>query len=134
MYSMVKQREEEYAAAVSEFKSQYPSKAKWLDKKMAKFIGANKFREEIRSKGVWIFCVLREFLLSVGRINNIGDDIFLLYIDEAFSLIKGDESVLRYIDTRRNNVIKNESYDSFPGLIYGRFDPDEYMKSSDMEK
>ena len=134
MYSMVKQREEEYAAAVSEFKSQYPSKAKWLDKEMTKFIGANKFREEIRSKGVWIFCVLREFLLSVGRINNIGDDIFLLYIDEAFSLIKGDKSVLRYIDTRRNNVIKNESYDSFPGLIYGRFDPDEYMKSSDKRR
>lgn len=128
MHKMREQQEKEYVKALAEFEEKYPEKKAWINKEMSSFIGANQFREEIRSKGVWIFCVLREFLLSVGRVNGIGDDVFLLYMDEMLSLIAGDDSVIKYIDSRRANVEKNKSYPTFPSLVCGRFDPDGWVQ------
>ncbi|MCQ2515238.1 MAG: PEP-utilizing enzyme [Saccharofermentans sp.] len=128
MYAMLKKQEEEYKVALHEFEELYPSKKNWIYKEINRFIGANKFREEIRGKGVWIFSVLREFLLGIGRVNNICDDVFLLYIDEALDLIKGNTEVLRYIDLRRDNYEKNKLYPAFPGLVCGRFDPDLWIE------
>lgn len=126
MYEMLKTQEEEYAKALAEFDSRYPSKKAKIRKELDKFVGANRFREDIRAKGVWLICVLREFLLACGRVNKLGDDIFLLYIDEVLKLIKGDLTVINFISSRRENYLKNMTYPSFPGLVCGRFDPDSW--------
>ena len=73
----------EVAEALAEFKEKYPRKKKWIDKKIAKFSQANTFREDLRSKGVWIFSVFRDYLRMIGKVNGLGDDIFMLTIDEA---------------------------------------------------
>ncbi len=124
MYEMLKAQEEEYAKALAEFDSMYPSKKAKIRRELDKFTSANRFREDIRAKGVWLICVLREFLLACGRINDLGDDVFLLYIEEVPELIKGDSSVKSFISSRRENYLKNMTYPSFPGLVCGRFDPD----------
>ena len=93
--SVLANQEASFKEALAEFKSKYPSKSKWIDKEIAKFIHANDFREDIRSKGVRIFCVFREYCLKAGRLNGLGDDIFMLGYKEMFSLLKGDTSVLR---------------------------------------
>lgn len=129
--SILANQEASYKEALAEFKSKYPSKSKWIDKEIAKFIHANEFREDIRSKGVRIFCVFREYCLKAGEINGLGEDIFMLGYKEMFALLKGDSSVLSYIPARRQTFEKNCSYPAFPNLVIGRFDADEWLKDPD---
>jgi len=127
LHRMKANQEKEYEEALAEFKKKYPSRSRWIDRKIAGFVYANEFREDMRSKGVWIFSVFREFILKAGELNNLGDEIFMLGYDEMFRLLRGDKSALKYIKERRNTFEKNKTYPPFPGLIIGRFNPDEWM-------
>ena len=129
--SVLEDQEKAYREALSEFKSAYPSKSKWIDKEISKFIHANDFREDIRSKGVRIFCVFREYCLRAGALNGLGDDIFMLSYKEMFSLLKGDDSAVQYIPLRKENFARYCSYPSFPNLVIGRFDPDAWLENPD---
>ena len=129
--SVLANQEASFKEALAEFKSKYPSKSKWIDKEIAKFIHANDFREDIRSKGVRIFCVFREYCLKAGALNGLGDDIFMLGYKEMFSLLKGDTSVLSYIPARKDTFKKYCSYPAFPNLVIGRFDADLWLGDPD---
>ena len=131
LHLMQEKQQQSYEEAVAEFKQKYPSKAKWLDKETAKFVHANSFREDIRSKGVRIFCVFREYILKAGELNGLGDDIFMLSYEEMFSLLKGDKTSLQYIPARKLSFARYNSYPGFPNLVVGRFDPDEWMAAPD---
>lgn len=127
-------RESRYNEAVRKFKEQFPRKAKWLDKTLQSFKEANRSRKEVRSKGVKLFCIMREFLLRVGEINDIGEDIFMLYFSEAMELLKGEKSVLAHIPERRKNYENDLSYPPFPNLIYGRFDPEKWLSDENRRR
>ena len=129
--SVLAEQENSYREALAEFKSKYPSKSKWIDKEIAKFIHANDFREDIRSKGVRIFCVFREYCLKAGELNGLGNDIFMLGYKEMFSMLKGDTSSLQFIPARKANFERYCKYPSFPNLIIGRFDADEWVSDPD---
>lgn len=118
-HEMLRKSNEDYKAALAELTGRKAAKVKRM---LVTFAEANRFREDIRSKGVWIFCVLREFLLRAGAVNGIGPDIFMLSIDEAFALIKGDAAALKFIPARRENYERYLSYPPLPGVIRGRFD------------
>ena len=120
-----------YEEALAEFKEKYPSKRKWIDKEISKFIHANVFREDIRSKGVRIFCVFREFILKAGELNGLGDDIFMLSFTEMFNLLKGDASAVAYIPARKDSFARYNTYPGFPNLVIGRFDPDKWLADPD---
>ena len=128
LHAMLKSQEQAFAEALTEFKEKYPRKAKWADKQIAKYKNANAFREEIRSKGVRIFCVFREYIRRAGVLNGIGDDCFFLMYKEMFALLSGDESMLRRISERKKTYERYLTYPPFPNLIIGRFDPAEWMK------
>lgn len=134
IHKMRAEQESRYNEAVRKFKEQYPRKAKWLDKTLHSFKEANRSREEVRSKGVKLFCIMREFLLRAGELNGIGDDIFMLYFPEAMELLKGDRSVLKHIPERRKSYEKNLSYPPFPNLIYGRFDPEKWLSDENRRR
>ena len=120
-----------YEEALAEFKEKYPSKRKWIDKEIAKFIHANVFREDIRSKGVRIFCVFREYILKAGELNGLGDDIFMLSFTEMFNLLKGDASAVAYIPARKESFARYNTYPGFPNLVIGRFDPEKWLSDPD---
>ena len=124
---MQAEQSEQFAEALKEFKQKYPSKAHWIDKEIGKFVHANSFREEIRSKGVWIFCVFREFILKAGSLNGLGNDIFMLHYDELFALLKGDSSAVEFIPERKQTFRKYCEYPTFPCIIMGRFDPGKWL-------
>ena len=126
--SMQERQKASYEEALAEFKEKFPSKRKWIDKEIAKFIHANTFREDIRSKGVRIFCVFREYCLKAGELNGLGEDIFMLGYKEMFALLKGDKTAVSYIPARKETFAKYLSYPGFPGVIIGRFDPDKWME------
>ena len=131
LHKMQEQQKRSYEEALSEFKQKYPSKAGWIDREIRKYIHANVFREDIRSKGVRIFCVFREYILKAGALKGLGDDIFMLSFSEMFSLLKGDDSVLSYIPARKTNFEKYNSYPGFPNLVVGKFDPDSWLADPD---
>ena len=117
--------------ALAEFKSMYPDKSRWIDKELIKFRHANEFREDIRSKGVWLFSAFREFILRAGRIEGIGDDIFFLTFGELFEMLDGHKDALKFIPARKATYARYLEYPSFPNLIMGRFDPDTWMADPD---
>ncbi|MCR5383685.1 MAG: hypothetical protein K6E72_03465 [Saccharofermentans sp.] len=131
LHRMQTAQESAYEEALAEFKEKYPSKRKWIDKEIAKFIHANVFREDIRSKGVRIFCVFREYILKAGELNGLGDDIFMLSFTEMFNLLKGDASAVAYIPARKESFARYNTYPGFPNLVIGRFDPEKWLSDPD---
>ena len=127
MYKLQEVQRKAYEEALSEFKEKYPSKRKWIDKQIAEFVRANTFREELRSKGVWIFCVFREYNLQAGRLIGLNDDIFMLTFDELFEYLKGKKIAKEIIIARRKNYEKYLTYKPFPNIIVGRFDAENRM-------
>lgn len=131
LHKMQERQQESYVDALREFKEKYPSKSRWIDKETKKFIHANTFREDIRSKGVRIFSVFREYCLKAGTLNDLGDDIFMLSYSEMFDLLKGDRTALKFIQGRKETFARYNSYPSFPNLVIGRFDPDKWLADPD---
>ena len=129
--AMQERQKASYEEALAEFKEKYPSRRKWIDNEIGKFIRANAFREDIRSKGVRIFCVFRQYCLKAGELNGIGEDIFMLGYKEMFALLKGDKTALSYIPARKETFAGYLSYPGFPGVIIGRFDPGKWMEDPD---
>ena len=128
LHAMRENQEKAFQEALSEFKTSYPSKKKWIDKKISKFAQANLFREDLRSKGVWIFSVFREYLRRIGVVNGLGDDVFMLTIDEAFALTEGKNlPVSERINKRKEMYSRYLTQPSFPMLIVGKFDPQAWM-------
>lgn len=119
--------EAEFTKALDEFVKANPSKARKVKKMIGKFASSNAFREDFRAKGVWALCVMREWLLGVGRANGLGDDVFMLYIQESIALTKGDASVLSFIPARKASYEKNLANPPFPNVIIGRFEPSEWL-------
>ena len=129
LHGMRESQEKAFQEALAEFKTSYPSKKKWIDKKIRKFAQANLFREDLRSKGVWIFSVFREYLRRIGIVNGLGDDVFMLTIDEAFALTEGKDLPVRdRISKRKETYSRYLTQPSFPMLIVGRFDPKAWME------
>lgn len=129
LHAMRENQEKAFQEALSEFKTSYPSKKKWIDKKISKFAQANLFREDLRSKGVWIFSVFREYLRRIGVVNGLGDDVFMLTIDEAFALTEGKTlPVSERISKRKETYSRYLTQPSFPMLIVGRFDPQAWIQ------
>lgn len=116
--------------ALKEFKDKYPSKSKWIDKQISKFANANTFRENIRSKGVWIFCVFREYILTFGRINELGDDVFMLTYEDIFNPSYDTNTYKEIINKRKAAFDRYNTYPPFPNLILGRFSPDEWLSNA----
>ncbi len=128
LHGMLDRQKGLFDEALDEFKSLYPSKSKWIDKEISKFAHANEFREDIRSKGVWLFSAFREFILRAGKINGLGDDIFFLTFTELFDVLRGDKSSTSFIPGRKKTYDRYLEYPAFPNLILGRFDPDSWTE------
>lgn len=126
MYAMLDSQQKAFDEALAEFKREFPSKSRWIDKQIKGFRGANAFREEIRSKGVYIFCVFREFILRAGQLNGLGDDVFMFMFDELFDALRSGVMPVETLKARRATYEKNLKYPGFPNIVMGRFEPDEW--------
>ena len=131
MYAMLEAQNKAYEEALAEFKEKFPGRAKWIDKQVKGFAGANAFREEIRSKGVYIFCVFREFLLRAGALNGLADDVFMFMWDEFFECLREGKMPIETLKRRRQTYDRYLRYPNFPNVVMGRFEPDEWVKDPD---
>ncbi|MBQ8569684.1 MAG: phosphoenolpyruvate synthase [Oscillospiraceae bacterium] len=128
-YSLKKAQQQRHRDAVSEFKRKYPSKSQWLDRVLKKYSTAVYKREAVRSEALRLFCVIREYLLKAGSLTGLGEDIFMLYINEVSLLLNGNNTVTEKIPLRRSNYLRQLEMPNFPSLICGRFTYEEWQKS-----
>jgi len=126
MYAMLRRQQQAFEEALAEFEAKYPTRSKWIEKKIAGFRVANAFREEIRSKGVYIFCVFREYILRAGQLNGLGDEVFMFMFDELFEALRSGVMPVETLVARRKTYDKNLTYPCFPSIVMGRFEPDEW--------
>lgn len=127
---MKAEHEKRSREAEEEFLRKYPKKEKWLKNLLDKYSAAVCGRESIRSSALRLFCVIREYLLKAGELTGLGDDIFMLYVEETRELLAGDNSAADMIPERRKNYTDQLAMPNFPSIIRGRFVPEEYSSDS----
>ena len=151
---MKKSQELRQSEAEQEFAKKYPGKVRWYQKLKKKYSKAVFDREQVRSNGLRLFCVIREFYLKVGELTGITEDIFMLYPEEMLDLLgkwgecvnqgigdseggtsesgtfeRGTEDhrqVREKIGVRKERYEKQMKMPYFPNLICGRFVPEEW--------
>ena len=123
-------REKLSREAEEEFLCKYPKKARWLKNLLDKYSVAVCGRESIRSSALRLFCVIREYLLKAGELTGLGDDIFMLYIDETRELLLGKNGIINKINERKKIYTEQLAMPNFPSIILGRFVPKEYMANN----
>lgn len=126
-YAMKAAQEKRCEDAINEFGAKNPKKTKKLGRLLKKYSAAVAGREVIRSDALRIFCVIREYILRAGALTGLGDDIFMLYVDDIKALLSGDESCLAKIPIRRGNYERQMSMPNFPSMICGRFTLEEWQ-------
>ena len=120
-YEMKAAQEKRCEEAIKEFGAKYPSQTGKLARMLKKYSAAVASREIVRSDTLRLFCLIREYLLRAGELTGLGDDIFMLYIDEVKELLSGSETCVGKIPVRRKNYEKQMSMPNFPSVICGRF-------------
>ncbi|HVI41354.1 MAG TPA: PEP-utilizing enzyme [Anaerovoracaceae bacterium] len=113
------------------FAQKFPSKQKWLEKKLETVSKDANNRESLRNEFVKVFRVMRHLLLKIGSVTGIGDDIFMMYCFEVPKFLQGDIEMLDKLPKRRENFEKYQKLPVFPQLIRGRFNPNEWINSTD---
>jgi phosphohistidine swiveling domain-containing protein len=120
---LAKQRAE-CSAAWQRFETRFPDKHKALRRRLEQVAVAEKKREAVRSESIRLSrLVIRPFLLQVGNVMGIGDDVFFLTMDEMTALLAGDRQCISAIPPRREMYRRCCALPPYPAIIYGRFDP-----------
>ncbi len=125
---LLQRQQDKYEAAKDRFNKRYPSKLKWLEKRLAKAAEGAQMREIGRSEFVRAYRVVRAFVLKAAELTGIGEDIFFLYIEEVENLLQGATCQLKHIPARRKSFEFYKTLPPFPSNIRGRFNPVEWMK------
>ena len=113
--------------AEEEFLRKYPKKAAWLKKRLDQYASAVCGRERIRSSALRLFCVIREYLLKAGELTGLGEDVFMLYLEETRELLSGKSGAADKIPERKRIYTEQLAMPNFPSVLLGRFVPGEYM-------
>jgi len=109
--------------AWNRFAARFPGKYPSFRRRLEQVTVAAKKREMFRSEGARVRRLTRQFLLQVGNVTGIGDDIFFLTMDEMTALLRGDKSPLSAIPARRAMYQRYCALPPYPAIIYGKFDP-----------
>jgi pyruvate,water dikinase len=120
---LLKKQEEKYQEALLRFVQKYPTKKRWLKKQLKQVAEGAQLRESVRSEFIRTHRVIRTFMLQVGKMTNLGENVFFLYIDEILQLLQNEITVEEKIQKRKDTFEKFKSLPPFPSIIRGRFDP-----------
>ncbi|MBN1874298.1 MAG: hypothetical protein JXA33_08700 [Anaerolineae bacterium] len=113
----------EFSAAWQRFETRFPDRCKTFRRRLELVTAAEKDRESLRSESIRISRLVRRFLLQVGEVTGIGDDVFFLTIDEMVAFLRGDKSSAGLVPARRELYRRYCALPPYPSIIYGRFDP-----------
>jgi phosphohistidine swiveling domain-containing protein len=119
---LLAQRRAEFQAAWQRLEARYPQKAKKLRPQIDKVGPAARVREATRDELTRFLWVEREWALRAGELTGLGDDIFLLTIDEVLDLLSGRDVATTHISARRETYARYRALPAYPMIVRGAFD------------
>jgi phosphohistidine swiveling domain-containing protein len=120
---LLAQRGADFKAAWQRLQARYPKKAQELRKQIAEVGPAARLREAVRDEVTRFLWVEREWALRAGELTGLGDDVFLLTIDEVLALLSGDNAATAYIPARNETYARYRELPPYPMIVRGPFDP-----------
>jgi phosphohistidine swiveling domain-containing protein len=124
--ALLAERRDEFEAAWKRLQAGYPEKAQKLRRQIDQIGPAARLREAVRDELTRFLWVEREWAIRAGELCGLGDDIFLLTIDEVLDLLSGMEAATVYITARKATYAKYRALPTYPMIICGNFDPFEW--------
>ena len=121
--ALLARRRAEFEAAWQRLQARYPKKATKLRCQIDKVGPAARLREAVRDEVTRFLWVEREWALRAGELTGLGDDIFLLTIDEVLDLLSGNDAATVHIPARKETYARYRDLPAYPMIIRGRFDP-----------
>jgi phosphohistidine swiveling domain-containing protein len=121
--ALLAKRSVEFEAAWQRLQKGYPKKARKLRRQIDKVGPAARMREAVRDEVTRFLWIEREWAVRAGGLTGLGDDIFLLTIDEVLALLSGDDAATVFIPARKETYARYRELPPYPMIIRGRFDP-----------
>ncbi len=94
-----------------------------LERRLTKVARRAALREAVRSEGVRTIGVTRAWALRCGDLLGIGDDVFLLTVEELLASLAGDLGAFPLFEQRRDTLRRYRALPALPAAIVGRFEP-----------
>jgi len=120
---LLAKRRAEFEAAWQRLQARYPKQAPKLRRQIDQVGPAARMREAVRDEVTRVLWVEREWALRAGELTGLGDDIFMLTIDEVLALLSGDDAAIVHIPVRRETHARYRALPPYPMIIRGHFDP-----------
>jgi pyruvate,water dikinase len=121
--ALLAKRHAEFEAAWQRLQARYPKQAPKLRRQIDQVGPAARMREAVRDEVTRVLWVERGWALRAGELTGLGDDIFLLTIDEVLALLSGDDAATVHIPSRRETYDRYRALPPYPMIIRGPFDP-----------
>jgi len=121
--AQLEKRRAEFESALGRLLKRYPDKARKLRQQIEKIGPAARLREAVRDEVTRFLWVEREWVLRVGDLTNLGEDAFLLTIDEVLDLLSGGDTATTFIPARKETYARYRALPAYPMIIRGTFDP-----------
>jgi phosphohistidine swiveling domain-containing protein len=121
--ALLARRRAEFEAAWRRLQARYPRNARKLRREIDKVGPAARLREAVRDEATRYLWVERAWALRAGALTGVGDDVFLLTVDEILELLAGNDAATAYIPTRRETYARYRELPPYPMIIRGPFDP-----------
>lgn len=120
--ALLARRRAEFEAAWQRLQERHPKKARKLRRQIDKVGPAARLREAVRDEVTRFLWIEREWAVRAGELTGLGDDIFLLTIDEVLALLAEDDAATVFIPARRETYARYRELPPYPMIIRGRFD------------
>jgi phosphohistidine swiveling domain-containing protein len=121
--ALLARRRADFEDAWQRLQARYPKKAKKLRRQIDQVGPAARLREAARDEMTRFLGVERAWALRAGELTGLGDDIFMLTIDEVLDLLSGDDTATVHIGARKETYARYRSLPPYPMIIRGPFDP-----------
>jgi rifampicin phosphotransferase len=117
-HALLARRESARSAAWQRLADRWPRRVEGARRGLASWADAARQRERIRSESMRVFWVAREFVLRAGVLTGLGEDAFLLSIDELRHALAGSPDAVD-LAVRRATYEHYRSLPAPPPLVRG---------------
>lgn len=121
--ALLARQEAARAAAWERLERRSPRKAAAIRAKRDRWARNARGRESARSEVIRTFWALRAFAVRAGEVTGLGDDVFLLHVDELLDVLGGGAVPRERVVVRRATYEQYRGLPAYPAVIRGRFDP-----------
>jgi phosphohistidine swiveling domain-containing protein len=119
--TLLERQEEANRMAWARLVRDHPRQVRSVRKRVERWARAERGREQARSEVIRVFGVLRAFALRAGELTGLGDEIFMLTVDEIVGVLDG--GTVPETTSRRAAYDRYRALPPYPSIIRGRFDP-----------